>query len=130
MEGTPLPGRVLAGPEAGEIIEQCLKKFRGPELNGIPSNVPTACTLVGYEDEHLFQSRRWPDHESLYVLFEYPRELRQASGEAVKEFLRSKEPWEDYDLCIFGTNLSWCVGVTHNAKVLVVDEYGFFDRLK
>jgi len=123
---TPLQGRAVSTSEADRILPVFLERYRVRELNGIPSNLPTACTLDGVENESVLDSNRFLSQGDLYILFEYPRKLFVASPKSIVEYLRSKEPWEDYDVCIFSADLSWCVGVTHNDQVILVDKAGQF----
>ena len=109
-EHTPRPGRPLSASDADLILPQFLAKYRVRELNNIPSNLPTACTLDGVEDSRVFESAQFLSVPEVLVLFEYPREVFVASPESVANFIKSKEPWEDYDICVFPRSLVWCVG--------------------
>lgn len=43
---------------------------------------------------------------------------------AVLQFLKAREQWQDFDLCIFDDGISWCVALTHNdeaKRVRLVD---------
>jgi hypothetical protein len=122
-EHTPRPGTLLSASDADLILPQFLAKYRVKELNNIPSNLPTACTLDGIEDNRVFESEQFLSTPEVLVLFEYPREVFVASPEGVLDFIRSKEPWEDHDICVFPRDLAWCVGLTHNEKIFVVDKH-------
>lgn len=127
-EHTPRPGRLLSASDRDLILPQFLSKYRVKELNNIPSNLPTACTLDGIEDSRVFESARFLSVPEVLVLFEYPRELFVASPVSVVEFIKAKAPWEDYDICVFPRDLMWCVGLTHNDKIFVVDKSGVLQR--
>jgi hypothetical protein len=120
---TPRPGTLLSELEAKSILSEFLSRYRR-EPNGVPSNLPTACTLDGVERKSVLDSQQFLSHQELYVLFEYPRQLFKSSARDIATFVKSKEQWEDYDLCIFSKGLSWCVGVTHNDKIILVDNGG------
>ena len=47
--------------------------------------------------------------------------LRIATPLEVLDYLKNKEPWEDYDICLFDDSLEWCVGITHNDEIFVTD---------
>jgi hypothetical protein len=90
----------------------------------MPDNVPTACTLDGKKDSSAIKSRAFRSMKTLFVLFESPNKLYIASGEEVFQFYDRLEPWEDYDFCVYDETLNWCIGVTHNDDVLVIDQEG------
>jgi hypothetical protein len=107
---------------ARPIIDKFVKNYRRNLYNGMPENVPTACTLDGTKNLDIIHTETFRLIKKLYVLFESPDELYVASGEDVLGFYDSLEPWEDYDFCVFDDSLNWCIGVTHNEDVIVIDK--------
>lgn len=127
-ELTPFPGSQVAKERAKPIIDKFIRAYRGCLYDGMPENVPTACTLDGEKDSGAIDSENFRSMKSLYVLFESPNELYIASGEEVFQFYDGLEPWEDYDFCVYDETFNWCIGVTHNEDVLVIDKKGVLGR--
>lgn len=127
-ESTPYPGSMVDIDVAKPIINKFVRTYRGCLYDGMPDNVPTACTLDGEKDSSVFDSEIFRSKKSLYVLFESPYELYIASGEEIFQFYHALEPWEDYDFCVYDETLNWCIGVTHNEDVLVIDKNRVLER--
>jgi hypothetical protein len=126
LDSTPLPGCNVDSLEMENVLPRFLKKYRVNELNGLPSNLPTACLLVGEENNDVLKTSYFIAFEQLYVLFEYPQKLFKSSPIDIIKFVSSKQPWEDYDICIFPASLIWCIGITHNDRIYLVDDIGLF----
>lgn len=120
FDNTPDPGRPVPETDAKPIIETFLKKFRESNIK-VPSNLPTSCTLKGLKGEKVFRSRKFLQYGHVYLYFDYTSQLLKTTPEEAVEYYKKKQPWEDYDFCIFDSELKWCIGVTHNGDVILVD---------
>ena len=90
----------------------------------VPSNVPTACVVTGSEAPELLYSGDLQDKEQLYVFFENLQSVRLTSGRDLSAFLRDREPWEDYDICVFEEGLEWAAFLTHDDRTVLIDPHG------
>lgn len=122
-----VPGEKISEIQANNLIIAFRKKFRERQFKKYPLNVPTACCLEGIKDESIFSNSTFLNLNKIYILFDYDNDLRLASPSDIKDFYNNLEPWEDYDFCLFDDTFSWCIGVTHNNDVIVVDSDGLFD---
>ena len=121
-ENTAYPGERVGSPLSIEMIEKFRSKYRGTDKHWA-DNVPTACTLNGALNHSVFTLKSFCKKKEVYFLVEYwPRELRVTTPQKIIEFHNSQKNWEDHDYCIFDATLSWCVGVTHNEDIIVVNE--------
>ena len=122
---TPLPGQIMTGMEAEKIIKGFLHRFRKVDSARVPSNLPTACILQG---------RKLKDISNIPNLLRKPRIffyldpapcfLYLTEPESVLNYLAKRQPWEDYDICLFDESLEWCIGITHNDDIIVSDTKG------
>ena len=118
---TPLPGCKVPEGKATRLIRDFVKKFRTADPSAVPSNLPTACLLKGREDKRYLHEPRFLQRKRLLFLLESAGILREVTPTDIMEYLEAREPWEDYDICLFDESLDWSVGITHNGDVLVVD---------
>ena len=116
---TPYPGTRADDQRARTVAEGFRSLFRNVLYEDMPENVPTACTLAGLDGADMIASDEFRHKERLLVLFENPDELYVASGEQIFSYVSNRNPWEDYDLCIFDEAMTWCVGVTHDDKIIL-----------
>ena len=124
-EQTPLPGYTVDPKEMARILPSFLAKYR---LNKKKTSVPTACILDGPERRDIFDADYFRSERATYFLFEHPRRLHSATARELKAYLQARQPWEDYDICVFPADLEWCIGLTHNESILLVDRGGYFGQ--
>ncbi|MDB6034853.1 MAG: hypothetical protein JWM16_5191 [Verrucomicrobiales bacterium] len=124
---TTLPGQVVRGCEADKITEEFLRRFRNADPAKIPSNVPTACMLQGRKGGGIFQSPKFLGKKRVFFFLESASLLHSADPQAVVNYLAQREPWEDYDICLFDESYEWCVGLTHNDDIIVSDPKEVFN---
>ncbi len=62
----------------------------------------------------------------MIVYVENYETMIRTTAPAVLQFLKAREPWQDFDVCIFDDEISWCVALTHNdeAKRVRLVNYG------
>lgn len=118
---TQLPGEEIPKHEASPLVEAFLDRFRKCKAPETPSNVPTACTLRGRKDREYLNKPQFLDRKSILFYLEAAQILRRTTPTAVADYFATREPWEDYDVCLFDESLKWCVGITHNDDVIVID---------
>jgi hypothetical protein len=123
---TPLPGQPVAEAEAQDIIVRFEKRFRVFGPSELPSNVPTACILGGRKVGSDFISEKLLNNSSIYFYIESAALLHSAEPQTVQAYLAKKEPWEDYDICLFDKSLDWCLGATHNDELFLADPKAIF----
>ncbi|WP_028314852.1 hypothetical protein [Desulfatibacillum aliphaticivorans] len=117
---TKEPGIEISSQEAKPIVEAFLAKFKSKDVN-IPSNLPTACQLKGIKDIDVLRSSKFLNLNKIYYYFDFSNQLFETLPKEILEFYDSLQPWEDYDFCIFDSGMKWCIGVTHNDDVILVD---------
>lgn len=118
---TPLPGDEVPQQEASQLIERFIKQFRKCKAPETPSNIPTACMLNGRKDREYLALPRFQNRKCILFYLESAHLLRRTSPAAAANYFSLRAPWEDYDICLFDESMEWCVGVTHNNDVSVID---------
>jgi hypothetical protein len=126
---TPEPGNEISSEKAKLIIAAFLVKFRSKDVN-IPSNLPTACQLMGEKDVDIMNSSNYLKLNKVYYYFDSSNQLFEASPKEISDYYNSRQPWEDYDFCIFDSDMKWCIGITHNDDVILVDPEGVLNGNK
>lgn len=122
-ENIPEPGDEISSEKAKLIIADFLTKFRSKNVN-IPSNLPAACQLRGIKDIDVLKASNFLNLNKVFYYFDSSNQLFEASPKEVSEYYNSRQPWEDYDFCIFDSEMRWCIGITHNDDVILVDPEG------
>jgi|ERR1035438_1921805 hypothetical protein len=118
---TPLPGDEVPKQQASLLVEAFIARFRLCKPSQTPSNVPTACVLQGRKDREYLGKPRFLNRKSVLFYLESAHCLRRTTPIEAADYFSAREPWEDYDVCLFDESLEWCVGITHNDDVIVID---------
>jgi len=114
----PLPDILTPNIEDPALRSAFMAKFRVPNPT-IPSNIPTACTLRGTIFDSLAQLPSSISEQEIFVFTDSSESLRKEAFNKVEEFWIQREPWEDYDFCVFPRSLEWCIGFTHNDSIIL-----------
>jgi len=118
---TPLPGDKVPKQEASLLTKKFKDKFRKYTESEIPNNVPTACLLMGRKDHAYLDNPRFLKHKNILFYLEAACILHRASPMVIAHYFLIREPWENYDVCLFDESFGWCVGITHNDDVIIAD---------
>ena len=116
---TPLPGVIVSEIEAAKLIIRLLLRFRKTDPAKVSSNIPTACVLDGMLDDQVLTRRKFKERLKVYVFVEGAGIVFVATPQEIINYLSARQPWEDYDICLFDENMEWCIGLTHNGQVIV-----------
>jgi hypothetical protein len=58
------------------------------------------------------------------LLYFEGRELRRTTMGDARHYIAALKPWEDSDLYLFDTSMSWCIAITHpqlgNQRLVIV----------
>lgn len=52
--------------------------------------------------------------ENLLIYLETPAEVYQSDISAIRRYLSTRGPQDDYDLYIFDPQMKWCLAMTHD----------------
>src|ERR1043166_9605644 len=103
-ERVKVPEILVANTTDQLLVSDFLKAYR-PSSPHIPSNLPTACLLEGKRGSVLNEVGQFSDDDEVFVYYEAESALRRDSVGRVVAFWNSREPWEDYDFCVFPRSL-------------------------
>lgn len=118
---TPLPGRALETGRAAELLKELRTRFRPVSSAAMASNIPTACLLHGRHDPTYLRREPFTSHTRILLLLEGSTCVQETTPAELVQYLNSREPWEDYDFCVTDETFTWCVGITHNDSIVIVD---------
>ncbi len=109
-----MPEILTANLKNASLIKNFLKKYRNSGSSKEAFNIPTACTLSGKKGKKLTDIKSFSGDEEVFIYWDEGELLRKDKLKNINEFWESREPWGDYDFCIFPESLNWCIGFTHN----------------
>jgi len=123
---TPLPGRDIANPTKASVIKQFLEVFRVFSKGEAPYNIPTACLVKGPRGSEVLKDPTFLARKNIYFYLEsgeVPEDeiLRICDATDLVQYVKQKEPWEDYDLCTFDESMTWCLAVSHNDTITYLE---------
>jgi len=123
-ESTPKPGKMISSGNAKLLVEEFSSKFQPLIDSTLASNVPMACSLEGAEISDDLSNLPISEDTTVYVFCENTNELYHATIKAMAHYLKGREPWEDYDICIFDSSFDWCLAASHEDRYVWVTNYG------
>lgn len=77
-------------------------------------SIPISCRIDPRERADGVQDDWFSGLGSVIVYMENYEVMIRTSAPAVLRFLKAREPWQDFDVCIFDDDISWCIALTHN----------------
>jgi len=109
-------GRTLPQCDVVRLRRELITKLSGHFHSERTDAVPVACRICAQTVSSGLDAS-WFDATSRAVLYmeNYDEMLLVDVAEAIK-FFSNREPWEDYDACLFDEQMSWCAALTHNGE--------------
>ncbi len=124
-DGTMKPGNQVEAAIAARWKAKLETSLEGRLDATMASNVPMACRLVGVDRIDLFEKSLLNSQMEVFAFFENVNEMRRTTVLELRNYLACKEPWEDYDICVFDESLDWFVGCSHSDRIIVSGEDAF-----
>jgi len=119
-ESTPKPGKIISSGRAKSLVERFSSEFQ-PHVNPFyVNNVPMACKLDGFTIADDLSDLPISEDSRVYTFYENTDELYFTTIKAMAVYLANRQPWEDYDICIFDSSFDWCLGVSHEDRYVWV----------
>jgi len=118
--GTPKPGKIISTDKATLLIETFRSAFEPYFDSSMEDTIPMACRLEGTSISEDLSEISIANDSKAYSFFENTNELFLTSPKAMADYLQRREPWEDYDICIFDTSLKWCIAISHEDRCIWV----------
>jgi hypothetical protein len=79
--------------------------------------IPIACQFLAAESSNRFEERWFAGEEAVVAFFENYNVMVLTKVKAVLSLLSQREPWQDWDICLFDWSVTWCAAITHNDEV-------------
>lgn len=113
---TPKPGQAMSSADAELLLEALQTAFHPHFDAGLSNNIPMACRLEGVRIGGDLSDIPVNQESKAYSLYENTGEIFLTTVKAMADYLKQRQPWEDYDICIFDISLNWCIGISHEDR--------------
>lgn len=110
-------GKVFSDDHKTELRQKLIKKLAIFFDSDRSDSIPISCRITALE---LYENveRSWFSTEDNYIVYMENYDVMVLSqAKTFIAFLEGREPWQDYDLCIFDEGITFCVALTHNDEV-------------
>jgi len=107
-------GPLVPDSEAKQIRTRLLERLEGFLFSDRSDAIPLACRIEPTEHADELQENWFLGVQSVIVYMENYETMIRTTVPAVLQFLKARESWQDFDLCIFDDEIRWCVALTHN----------------
>lgn len=113
-------GEEIGGGEYSSLVTELTERLDQHVDLSLAESVPLSCKVIGIHFENF--SKDWFDSDHCaFVFFENYQKVVSAAWREIFNFFSNREPWEDYDACIFSFKAGRCVATTHNGEIKLVD---------
>lgn len=112
-----LLGAAVPQSDASRMRARLLECLAGHFIPDRSGAIPIACRIEASEHADELQDGWFSGVNAVIVYVENDDLMIRATASAVPQFFKAREPWEDFDVCIFDEEMTWCVAVTHNDEV-------------
>lgn len=110
-------GKELSLMEVAKLRKELVQKLDAHLCCDRVESMPIACRIRPMKDPGRLEAS-WFSHEKAVVVFlENDGVMVSTTVDALLLFLEKREPWQDFDMCIFDQGMTWCVALTHNDEV-------------
>ncbi|MGJ5066892.1 hypothetical protein [Bradyrhizobium oligotrophicum] len=117
-------GPLVPDTEAKQIRARLLARLENYFFSDRSDAIPIACRIEPTDRADELQESWFSGVQAVIVYIENYETMIRTTVPAVLQFLKAREQWQDFDLCIFDDGISWCVALTHNdeaKRVRLVD---------
>ena len=108
------PGQFL------EFRQRLLQKLKLCLSDDLLPSMPIACRIQAQRQSRHFEESWLPQVGKLFLYVENYNLMIITSAERISRFLQEREPWQDFDMCIFNEDITWCAALTHNDQMKYV----------
>ena len=113
-------GKVLTQEQAAHLRHKLLERLATHLYSDREECIPISCQIKPMQQGHQLDVTWFSGSGELVVFMEnYDTMVLSTSGPVLK-FLNNREPWQDFDVCIFDQEVTWCVALTHNDEAKFV----------
>lgn len=110
-------GHKLTLADSLEIRQQLLKRLHPYMFDDRLATLPMACRIKPQKQSSRFEESWLPKCGELSAYFENYDLMVLTTAERISNFLRQREPWQDFDVCFFDEKMTWCAALTHNDEM-------------
>lgn len=107
-------GALVPDTEAKQIRARLLARLEGYFYSARSDEIPIACRIEPTEYANELQESWFSGVKTVIVYMENYGTMIRTTAPTALQFLKAREPWQDFDVCIFDDEISWCVALTHN----------------
>lgn len=114
-------GEVLSDDRRIVLRKMLIEKLAGNFFADRSDSIPISCRFIPSKSADNLEEKWFSDGVTYIVYMENYEVMILSDAKNFLKFLNEREPWQDYDVCIFDENLTFCVALTHNDEVKVID---------
>lgn len=113
-------GDILPAENVDELRHRLTKMIEPFRIPGRMDSIPIACQFRAAESFASFQNEWFAGEDVVVAFFENYNVMVLTNVKAVLSLLSQREPWQDWDVCLFNLSVTWCAAITHNDEVKFV----------
>lgn len=115
-----LIGEKLPAVEAENLRVRLMKQAEIHRITERMPGIPIACQINATETSDHIELAWFGGEETVIAFFENDNVMVRATVSFLLDFLAQREPWQDWDVCIFDCDVTWCAALTHNDEAKFV----------
>jgi hypothetical protein len=110
-------GDMLLTEDVEKLRHRLTKMVEPHRIPGRMDCIPIACQFLAAESSNRFEEGWFAGEEAVVAFFENYNVMVLTKVKAVLSLLSQREPWQDWDICLFDWSVTWCAAITHNDEV-------------
>ncbi len=107
-------GENLSPERSAELRRNLLKRLKMNFFPDRQESIPISCRIKPVWQSSQLEKSWFRNISKVVVYMENYDLMVLAEIDDVLRFLNSREPWQDFDVCIFDEDMTWCAALTHN----------------
>lgn len=113
-------GKVLPSEQVAELRRKLLQKLDMHLYHDRMDSIPISCRIKPIKESRRLEAAWLPESKDIVAFMENYETMILTNANTLLPFLEKREPWQDFDVCIFDQEMTWCVALTHNDEVKFV----------
>ena len=113
-------GEVLTPERADKLRHKLLCRLTTHFFPDRMDSIPISCRIKPMQQGSQLNKAWFEKADSVVVYMENYEVMVRSTANTVLRFLNTREPWQDFDVCIFPEDVTWCAALTHNDEAKFV----------
>ncbi|MDR7090661.1 hypothetical protein [Cellvibrio fibrivorans] len=113
-------GEIISDESRVEFRRKLVGKLSKHFFMDRGESIPISCRINSSELANDLEKKWFHEGRRHIVYMENYDVMILSKVDDFLTFLANREPWQDYDVCIFDEEITFCVALTHNEEIKVV----------